>query len=107
MSQLIKQFKTDIQSILTIADEQLVAAQIEDWEKVEDLEKGRQKLIIQTLDNTLEPQLYDIARASILRIQSREQKLKTLTENAQSSTRDQLKKLQTGDKATKAYKQFL
>jgi len=107
MSQLAQQFKLDVQNILTIGDQQLVAAKDEDWEAVEKLEKERQTLVLRAFDKTLDQQLTEFARLSIGEIQSKELKLKTLTEKAQTSTREQLQKLQTGDKATKAYKQFL
>lgn len=105
MSNSNKEFKTTIQTLLAIGNEQLIAAKNEDWETVEKKEEERQTLLRNCFKNPPKQELHDLVRLAISKIREQERQLITLTENARLLTREKLQKLQKGNKVKKAYQQ--
>lgn len=98
-------FKTDIQSVLTLGNQQLTAAKAEQWDEVEDLEKQRQALIKQTICEPVSDALAPLVKLAIEKIQQQEAQLLKMTQQQKLKAGDKLRALQKGNKASKAYGQ--
>lgn len=105
MSNSNNQFKTTIQTLLAMGNEQLIAAKNEDWETVESKEKERQILLKRCFEPTPKEELHGLVRLAISKIKEQERQLLALTQNGRRDTREQLQKLQKGNKVKKAYQQ--
>lgn len=98
-------FKADVQRVLILGNQQLTAAKAEQWDEVEDLEKQRLALIKQTIREPVSDALAPLVKLAIEKIQQQEAKLLKMAKEQKLKTSDQLRALQKGNKANKAYGQ--